>query len=275
MLFVSMYNRYTVCCQTANISLLMIKETAMASQQELLERYPVWDKTVRVFHWFNVLLILGMIAVGTVILNAKALGVTVDGKILLKTVHVYIGYVFIVNLVWRLIWGFLGNRYARWKSILPIGDQYKKQRLAFTDSIKKGRSVAFMGHNPLARWMVTLLFVLLSSMAVTGLVIGGTDVYMPPFGGSFKSWIAESPETIDMIKPYSDEGVNKQAYQAMREFRKLFKTVHYYGFFILLGAIILHLLGVVVSEFRERNGLVSAMFTGEKVFKEKPIDMDD
>jgi Ni/Fe-hydrogenase 1 B-type cytochrome subunit len=275
MLFVSMYNRYTVCCQTANISLLMIKETAMASQQELLERYPVWDKTVRVFHWFNVLLILGMIAVGTVTLNAKALGVTVDGKILLKTVHVYIGYVFIVNLVWRLIWGFLGNRYARWKSILPIGDQYKKQRLAFTDSIKKNRSVAFMGHNPLARWMVTLLFVLLSSMAVTGLVVGGTDVYMPPFGGSFKSWIAESPETIDMIKPYSDEGVNKQAYQAMREFRKPFKTVHYYGFFILLGAIILHLLGVVVSEFRERNGLVSAMFTGEKVFKEKPIDMDD
>ncbi|MEJ2465922.1 MAG: cytochrome b/b6 domain-containing protein [Candidatus Thiodiazotropha sp.] len=247
----------------------------MTSQQELLERYPVWDRTVRVFHWFNVLLILGMIAIGTVILNAKALGVSVDGKILLKTVHVYVGYAFIVNLSWRLIWGFIGNRYARWKAILPIGDQYKKQRLAFTDGIKKGNSVAFMGHNPLARWMVTLLFVLLSSMAVTGLVVGGTDVYMPPFGGSFKTWIAESPATVDIIKPYSDEGVNKQAYEGMREFRKPFITVHYYGFFILLGAIILHLLGAVVSEFRERNGLVSAMFTGEKVFKEKPIDMDD
>ena len=36
----------------------------------------------------------GSIAVGVAILNDKALGVDNDGKILLKTVHVYIGYVF-------------------------------------------------------------------------------------------------------------------------------------------------------------------------------------
>jgi cytochrome b561 len=59
----------------------------MTEQQ--LTNYPVWDKTVRIFHWVNVLCVLGLIAAGTVNLNAKGLGVTTDGKILLKTIHVY------------------------------------------------------------------------------------------------------------------------------------------------------------------------------------------
>ena len=44
---------------------------------------------------------------------------------------------------------------------------------------------------------------------------------------------------------------------------------------MLIGAIFLHITGVVVSEIRERNGLVSAMFTGNKVFSNKPVDYDD
>ena len=53
-----------------------------------LKAYSVWDASVRWFHWLNLLCMLGLIAVGVAILNAKALGVTDDGKILLKTVHV-------------------------------------------------------------------------------------------------------------------------------------------------------------------------------------------
>jgi cytochrome b len=247
----------------------------MTTQQEALKKYPVWDRTVRFFHWINVLCILGLIAAGTVILNSKALGVPNDGKILLKTVHIYIGYVFVANLAWRLIWSFFGNRFARWKSILPTGDGYKRQRQAFINGLKNGDSAQFMGHNPLARWMVTFLFILLSTMAVTGLVLGGTDVYMPPFGEYFKSWVADNPDNIDKVKPYSDEGVDKAAFQAMRDFRKPFIKVHYYGFYILLAAILLHLIAVILTELRERNGIISAMFTGEKVLTKKPIDLED
>ncbi|MEJ2425180.1 MAG: cytochrome b/b6 domain-containing protein [Candidatus Thiodiazotropha sp.] len=247
----------------------------MDTDEKRLQKYPVWDKTVRFFHWINVLSILCLIAVGTVILNDKALGITSGGKILLKTVHVYIGYLFVANLAWRLIWSFIGNRFARWKAILPFGDQYKKQRQALVDGLKTGNSAAFMGHNPLARWMVTFLFVILTTMAATGLVLGGTDVYMSPFGGYFKSWVAESPEAIAVVKPYSQEGVDKEAYQAMRNFRKPFGKVHYYAFFVLLAAIMLHLAAVILTELRERSGLVSAMFTGEKIFDKKPLDLED
>ncbi|RKZ43866.1 MAG: cytochrome b/b6 domain-containing protein, partial [Gammaproteobacteria bacterium] len=51
--------------------------------------YKAWDLSTRIFHWFNVICVVGLMAVGTVILNYKLLGVNTDGKVLLKTVHVY------------------------------------------------------------------------------------------------------------------------------------------------------------------------------------------
>jgi len=38
-----------------------------------------------------------------------------------------------------------------------------------------------------------------------------------------------------------------------------------------LPAILLHLQGVVVGELREKNDLMSAMFTGKKVFVDEPF----
>jgi Ni,Fe-hydrogenase I cytochrome b subunit len=247
----------------------------MTIKQEQIQHYFVWDSVVRLFHWVNALSILGLIALGAVILNSKALGVTNDGKTLLKTIHVYIGYIFVVNLIWRVIWGFMGNRYARWNAILPIGYQYHKQLQAFKIALKHKKTTVFMGHNPFARWMVTFMFLLLSIMAASGLVLGGTDLYMPPFGHTFKSWIAQSSDAMALVKPYSNDGVNHNAYETMREFRKFYIAVHYYVFYLLLGAIFLHLFMVIVTEFRERSTIISAMVTGVKRFDEKPIDYQD
>jgi len=244
------------------------------TQQTQLTTYPVWDRTVRVFHWINVLCVLGLIAIGVAILNSKALGVTDDGKLLLKTIHVYFGYVFAANLTWRIIWGFIGNRYARWGSILPFNAEHRTQLSAMMSGAKSGKPVGFLGHNPIGRLMVGVLFLLLSAQAITGLVLAGTDIYMPPFGNTVKEWIANDPTLVDSIKPYSKEGIDEIAYKEMRDVRKPFITLHYYTFYALLAAIILHLIGVVVTEVRERNGLVSAMFTGKKVFAKKPFDVE-
>jgi Ni/Fe-hydrogenase 1 B-type cytochrome subunit len=246
----------------------------MSTATAKLTAYPVWDRTVRLFHWLNVLCVLTLIAIGTVILNARGLGVTTDGKIILKTIHVYVGYVFAVNLGWRIIWGFIGNRYARWGSILPFNSEHRTQLAAMRSGAKSGRPVRFLGHNPIGRLMVALLFLLMSLQAITGLIIAGTDVYMPPFGNTFKEWVATNSTTVELVKPYSKDGVNEEAYKEMRAFREPVVGTHYYMFFIILGAIVLHLIGVVVTELRERNGLVSAMFTGRKVFAEKPFDAE-
>jgi len=241
-----------------------------------LRSYSVWDKSTRWFHWINVLCILGLIAIGVAILNAKILGVSGDGKILLKTIHSYFGYVFAVNLIWRIIWGFIGGRYSRWSSALPISKGYFKSLQSYLASKKAGETQQYLGHNPLAKLMIALLFILLTAQAVTGLVLAGTDVYMPPFGDNIAEWVAEKDQQGNpvSIKAGSKEGVNPEAYKEMRSFRKPFITVHYYAFYVLLLAIMIHILFVVITEVKEKNGLVSAMFTGEKIASKKPVDGD-
>lgn len=241
---------------------------------ESLNQYFVWDKVVRIFHWVNVLCILGLIALGTAILNSKALGVSTDGKILLKTIHVYFGYVFVINLLWRIVWAFIGSRFARWGAILPFGKSYSSQLKNYIQDTKKGNAVGFLGHNPIARLMIGLLFLILSVQAITGLVLAGTDVYMPPFGESIKEWVAVDASTVEQVKPYSKEGVDDLAYKEMRAFRKPFIVVHYYTFYLLLLVIALHIIGVVTTELREGNGIITAMFSGKKVFSKKPTDID-
>lgn len=244
--------------------------------------YHAWDRSVRVFHWINVIAIIGLISIGLIILNNKSFGVSADGKVLLKTIHTYIGYVFVLNLSWRIIWGFIGGKTSRWKAILPFANGYtngyKSAVENYLQGFKKNNAPAYLGHNPVSRLMVTFLFLLLSSQAITGLVLAGTDLYMPPFGNQIAEWIAlpaEDGGQLLELKPGSKDGVDPEAYKEMRAFRKPFITVHEYGFYILGLAIVLHIAGVVVTEVKERNGLVSAMFTGDKVFSKKPIDLDD
>ena len=39
--------------------------------------------------------------------------------------------------------------------------------------------------------------------------------------------------------------------------------------------ILIHLIGVIVTEVREKNGLVSAMITGEKILDDAYMDVGD
>ena len=209
---------------------------------------------------------------GVTILNAKTLGVTNEGKILLKTVHVWIGYVFAVNLLWRLIWTFVGGEYSRWRNILPGGRSYLKAVRGYITDFSAGRPRQYLGHNPLGRISVTLLLLLLLMQALTGLVLAGTDLFYPPFGSQIAGWVAAPGVEPTTLVPYAPEMYDKAAYEAMRAFRKPFITVHYYNFYALLALALIHILAVVVTELREGGNLISAMFTGKKVLSGTPVD---
>jgi len=237
--------------------------------------YYVWDANIRWFHWINLLCVLGLIAVGVVILNAKALGVSTEGKILLKTIHVWIGYAFVLNLLWRLVWAFIGSQHARWKAILPGGKGYLNEVKVYLSDVKAGNKRQYLGHNPLGRIAVSLILLLLLTQGITGLVLAGTDIFYPPIGSWITNWIASSGVDPATLLPYAKEMYDPSAYEAMRAFRKPFITIHYYGFYALLVLIVLHILAVIVTEIREGGNLVSAMFTGKKVLSEVPADKSD
>jgi cytochrome b len=112
--------------------------------------------------------------------------------------------------------------------------------------------------------MVSLLLLLLVAQAVTGLVLAGTDIYYPPFGYWFASWVAAPGVDPWTLVPYDKTGIDAASWDAMRAFRSPFVTVHYWTFYALLFLIVIHIVGVVVTELREGGGLVSAMLTGRK-----------
>ncbi|KGJ87556.1 cytochrome b/b6 domain-containing protein [Colwellia psychrerythraea] len=220
----------------------------------------VWSGKIRLFHWLNVTTILLLIVVGVVILNAKIFGVSTDGKVLLKTIHVIVGYVFAANLIFRLIIAFIGKTYERWGKILPFYKGFTRELIEFSQDKK----VRYKGHNPAGKLMVLALLSLMSVQMISGLVIAGTDIYYPPFGHYFSQSIAIDKDNLDVIKPYSKENVDELSYQAMRSFRKPFITAHVYSFYCLLLLIPLHVIGVIVAERRERSAIVSAMVNGYK-----------
>jgi Ni/Fe-hydrogenase 1 B-type cytochrome subunit len=239
-----------------------------------LRTYPVWDAGVRWFHWINVLCVLGLIAVGVAILFDKELGVGNDGKVLLKTVHVWIGYVFALNLAWRLVWAFVGGLHSRWREILPGGRGYFRALRKYVAAASTGQPPQYLGHNPLGRIAVTALLLLLLTQALTGLVLAGTDLFMPPFGASIAKWVAIASVDPGTLVPYAPDTYDKEAYAAMRAMRAPFIRIHEYGFYALIFMAIAHIAAVVLTEIRGGGNLVSAMFTGKKILRAPLADQD-
>ena len=236
--------------------------------------YKVWDLPTRLFHWINFTTVIVLIFVGLVMLFKSELGIeSVDAKIALKQLHVIVGYIFVANLAVRIVWGFIGNRYARWRSLILSGN-YAEQVSAYLKASKQGKPLQYSGHNPLGRLAVIVIFLCLITMAVTGLIRAGTDIYYPPFGSMAADYVAAPGVDPDSLVPYDTANVDKDKYDALKAFKKPFGTVHIYTSYFLMFLIVLHIAAVIRVEIKHGGSIISAMFTGKKVLNDKAVDAD-
>jgi len=123
------------------------------------QRVLVWDVPTRVFHWLLVLSFTGAY-------------LTAESE-LDRDIHVVLGYTLLGLLAFRLLWGFFGTRYARFRSFL-----FKPGEIvAYSLSMLKGKPAHYLGHNPLGSVSVWLLLGLGILSAVSGVLtfqdIGG------------------------------------------------------------------------------------------------------
>ena len=236
------------------------------------QAYSVWDAPTRWFHWINAISVLGLSIIGIILLNDDALVLSANGKILLKQIHVVCGYVMALNLMWRFLWAFFGNDYARWNAILPYGRGYWRKLRAYGNAFFSGQPQEYVGHNPAARLAIAVLLLLLLLQAATGLILAGTDLFWPPFGRWFAEWVAAAGVDPAMVSSLSTNTLDRAAYKAMRGFRTPIVTIHTYAFYVLAGTILMHLIAVIVTEIREGGSITSAMFTGRKLFNRPPQD---
>jgi cytochrome b len=237
-----------------------------------LKSYRVWDAPTRWFHWINAISVVALVVVGYLILKGRALEVSRAGSLTLKTIHTWIGYVFAVNLLVRIGWAFVGNRYARWLAFLPGGRGYLSALVSYVRTFFSGHPEQYLGHNPLGRLSVTTMFVLILILAVSGLVLAGTDLFYPPIGHWIAHWVAAPGIDPGTLVPGAPDMYDKAAVDSMRAFRKPFIMSHLYAYYALLVVAGLHVAGVVITEVRERGNLISATFTGVKIISGIPAD---
>ncbi len=119
----------------------------------------VWDVPTRVFHWLLVLSFAGAY-------------LTAESE-LDRDIHVVLGYTLLGLITFRLLWGFFGTRYARFRSFLFKPGEI----MAYALSLLKSRSAHYVGHNPAGSVAVWLLLGLGILSGMTGLMtfqdIGG------------------------------------------------------------------------------------------------------
>jgi cytochrome b len=232
----------------------------------------VWDIPTRWFHWINAICVVLLVIVGYLILNGRALEIPRTGSLKLKAIHSWIGYVFAINLLIRVVWAFVGNRYARWRAILPGGRGYLSAVGSYVKALVSRHPQQYLGHNPLGRLSVTAMLILLIVLAVSGVVLAGTDLFYPPLGPWIAGWVAAPGIDPATLVPGTPDMYDKAAFDNMRAFRKPFILSHLYSYYALLAVAALHILGAVVADIREGGSIISATFTGRKILAGRPVD---
>ena len=207
----------------------------MSEHTVTLERKPVWDIFVRLFHWTLVASILFAWWSGTtggyVNETFNLAGLSFSLKFDVMTWHMYAGYTVLTLVLFRLMWGFTGSHYARFSQFVrsPFAT------LRYTGQMLKGQDPHYLGHNPLGGWMVLLLLLLAVAQAGTGLFAN---------------------DEIFIEGPLANLVSSGMSVEITRWHRRLFD--------FLLIAIGLHLLGVFYHQLFKREKLVQAMLHGRK-----------
>jgi cytochrome b len=171
----------------------------------------VWDLPTRLFHWLLVLSIIGSYT---------------TAKLGLMPWHLRLGFFMVGMLIFRLIWGLIGPRHARFSNFI-------KGPGSILQYLKGG--IRSVGHNPLGAGMVLLMLLLLVLQVTTGLFSTDDIAYTGPYFPSVSHDWAER-----------------------------LTGIHHKNFNIILAAIALHLCAIVYYTFVKKEPLVPAMFHGGK-----------
>jgi cytochrome b len=138
-------------------------------------RILVWDLPLRVFHW---------------VLAASFAGafLTAESE-RLRDLHLLCGYTFVGAIAFRLVWGFVGTRHARF-SALRFGPAATRRYLT---SLLRGRPEHHLGHSPPGAVMIPLLLGLGLAIAASGWAVYADT------GGEWLEEVHEIAATVMLV----------------------------------------------------------------------------
>lgn len=178
----------------------------------------VWDPLVRGFHW---LLVASFFT-----------AYFTEGE--WQTVHTWAGYTLFALLLLRLVWGFVGPRYARFSDFVHAPATVFR----YLREVLTRRAPRYLGHNPAGGAMIVALLLCLLATTVSGMMLYGADAWLGPLAPLMQN---ASDDTIDLL-------------EEIHEF--------FANFTLFLVAV--HVAGVIWESVLHRENLVRAMLHGRK-----------
>lgn len=127
-----------------------------------LRSAPVYDPVLRLLHWSNALLVAILLASGLVAQALPFGGLAAE----LRHWHGIVGNAFIVGLLGRLLWGWIGPGHARWRSMWQPAawQEALRERKVFVEPTR-------FGHHPVASLAYLLVYTLMLALVVSGLML--------------------------------------------------------------------------------------------------------
>ena len=185
----------------------------------------VWDLPTRLFHWALVVL------VSFSVVTVKLGGLWMDW-------HMRSGYAILALVLFRFVWGFAGNRYARFSTFV--------RPPAVIVGYLRGQVDHGAGHSPLGALSVLAMLVVLLTQASTGLFANDGSFTEGPLARLVSSALGER-----------------------------LSTVHRWGEWAIYGLVGLHLAAVAYYSAFRSLGLVRPMITGVRPGSGAPAGEDD
>ncbi|GMR04062.1 MAG: cytochrome b/b6 domain-containing protein [Gammaproteobacteria bacterium] len=176
----------------------------------IYQEVKVWDLFVRVFHW-------GLVVAFTIAYFTE------DD---LLDLHVATGYTVLALVLFRILWGFIGTRHARFSDFIKSLAVIK----TYLINILLFRAKRYIGHNPTGGAMIVLMLAFLLVTTLTGIAA---------YHGA------------------NEQNVGKWIYELLEEGHEFLAN-------LTLLLVVIHIAGVIVESLMHRENLVRAMFTGRK-----------
>lgn len=172
----------------------------------------IWDLPTRLFHWTLVICITGSF------ISVKVGGLWMDW-------HVRFGLVTLWLIIFRLIWGVAGSRYARFSQFV------RSPRIVW--NYLRGRTPHIAGHNPLGAYSVIALLLSIGFQAFSGLFANDDVLTAGPLASLDESWSAT------------------------------LTGLHKLNEWVLIGLVSLHIAAILWYRIKRRKNLVGAMIHGD------------
>lgn len=182
-----------------------------------MNRLLVWDLPTRLFHWLFAITFVAAYVLGE---SEGWLGW-----------HSYFGYLAGGLVLFRVVWGFVGGQYSRFRDF-PLNPL---AAMAYLKGLLNGDGPRYLGHNPAGALAIYGLLFLGLASAVSGVALLGADEGMGPLAG----YISERWE------------------EPLEEFHEVLANA-------MLALVLLHIAGVIVGSLRHKENLPRSMVTGYK-----------